>query len=104
MDDLGPFGCQNSDGPDAGKRGHGNRTVTARYGPDASRRMLRCSTGTARFSERKGPPVRRSAPPEDRDRLGVAARAEVGLPPHSLRLGFAHQIVTDPKNKDLCQV
>jgi LacI family transcriptional regulator len=57
MDDLGPFCCQNSDCPDVGKRGHGNLTVTSRYGADKSRRMLRCSTCKARFSERKGTPL-----------------------------------------------
>ena len=57
MDDLGRFCCQTSGCPDAGKRGHGNLTVTMRYGPDRSRRMLRCSTCKARFSERKGTPL-----------------------------------------------
>jgi LacI family transcriptional regulator len=56
MDDLGKFCCQNSACPDAGKRGHGNLTVTDRYGRDKSYRMLRCSTCKARFSERKGTP------------------------------------------------
>ncbi len=53
MDDLGPFCCLNLDCPDHGKRGHGNLTVTSRYGPGKTRRMLRCSTCKARFSERK---------------------------------------------------
>src|SRR6476619_4012991 len=57
MDDLGPFCCQNSDCPDVGKRGHGNLSVTSRYGVGKSRRMLRCSTCKARFSERKGTPL-----------------------------------------------
>src|SRR5215203_5624522 len=57
MDDLRPFCCQNADCPDVGKRGHGNLTVTSRYGPGKSRRMLRCSTCKARFSERKGTPL-----------------------------------------------
>ena len=57
MDDLGPFCCQNSTCPDVGKRGHGNLTVTARYGPNQARRMLRCSTCKDRFSERKGTPL-----------------------------------------------
>ena len=57
MDDLGPFCCQNSDCPDVGKRGHGNLTVTSRYGAGKARRMLRCSTCKARFSERKGTPL-----------------------------------------------
>src|SRR5882762_6004625 len=57
MDDLGSFCCQNSNCPDVGKRGHGNLTVTSRYGPNKSRRLLRCSTCKARFSERKGTPL-----------------------------------------------
>jgi LacI family transcriptional regulator len=57
MDDLTLFCCLNSDCPDHGKRGHGNLTVTMRYGPGKSRRLLRCSTCTARFSERKGTPL-----------------------------------------------
>jgi transposase-like protein len=57
MDDLSRFCCLNSDGPDHGKRGAGNPTVTSRYGPDKARRMLRCRTCRARFSERKGTPL-----------------------------------------------
>ena len=57
MDDLGAFCCQNPDCPDVGKRGHGNLTVTSRYGVGKARRMLRCSTCKARFSERKGTPL-----------------------------------------------
>lgn len=57
MDDLSGFCCLNSDCPGHGKRGAGNLTVTGRYGPDKSRRMLRCSTCKARFSERKGTPL-----------------------------------------------
>jgi LacI family transcriptional regulator len=57
MDDLGPFCCQNLDCPDVGKRGHGNLSVTSRYGPGKTRRMLRCRTCKIRFSERKGTPL-----------------------------------------------
>ena len=57
MDDLTRFGCLNSDCPDYGKRGAGNLTVPHRYGSGQSRRMLRCRTGKARFSERKGTPL-----------------------------------------------
>jgi LacI family transcriptional regulator len=57
MDDLGPFCCLNPDCPDQGKRGHGNLTVTSRYGPGKTRRMLRCRTCKTRFSERKGTPL-----------------------------------------------
>jgi transposase-like protein len=57
MDDLRRFCCLNSDCPDHGKRGAGNLTVTSRYGPDKSRRMLRCRTCQSRFSERKGTPL-----------------------------------------------
>ena len=56
MDDSTAFCCLNPDCPDCGKRGHGNRTVPARYGPRQTR-LLRCSTCTARFSERKGTPL-----------------------------------------------
>jgi LacI family transcriptional regulator len=57
MDDLARFCCLNSDCPDHGKRGAGNLSVTSRYGPGKSRRMLRCRTCQARFSERKGTPL-----------------------------------------------
>ena len=56
MDDLTAFCCLNPDCPDCGKRGHGNLTVPARYGPRQTR-LLRCSTCTARFSEGKGTPL-----------------------------------------------
>ena len=57
MDDLSRFCCLNSGCPDYGKRGAGNLTVPHRYGPGKSRRMLRCRTCKARFSERKGTPL-----------------------------------------------
>src|SRR3954465_9841850 len=57
MDDLSRFCCLNSGCPEHGKRGAGNLTVTGRCGPDKSRRLLRCSTCKARFSERKGTPL-----------------------------------------------
>jgi LacI family transcriptional regulator len=56
MDDLSTFCCQNPACPDYGKRGLGNLTVPARYGPQ-QRRLLRCRTCKARFSERKGTPL-----------------------------------------------
>jgi transposase-like protein len=56
MDDLSAFCCSNPSCVDLGKRGHGNLTVTMRYGPNKSRRLLRCRTCTTRFSERKGTP------------------------------------------------
>jgi transposase-like protein len=57
MDDLSRFCCLDSDCPDHGKRGAGNLTGTGRYGPRKQRRMLRCRTCKARFSERKGTPL-----------------------------------------------
>jgi transposase-like protein len=57
MDDLSRFCCLNSDCPDHGRRDAGNLTVTGRYGPGKARRMLRCRTCKARFSERKGTPL-----------------------------------------------
>jgi transposase-like protein len=55
-DDLSCFCCLNPDCPDYGKRGHGNLTVPMRYGGQR-RRLLRCKTCKARFSERKGTPL-----------------------------------------------
>jgi LacI family transcriptional regulator len=54
MDDLSQFCCLNTNCPDHGRRGAENLTVTFRYGPNKSRRMLRCRTCRDRFSERKG--------------------------------------------------
>jgi transposase-like protein len=65
MDDLSRFCCQNPKCPDYGKRGHGNLTVPARYGPQR-RRLLRCRTCQARFSERKGTPLFDTRLPEDK--------------------------------------
>ena len=55
-EDLSRFCCLNRDCPDHGKRGAGNLTVPMRYGPE-QRRLLRCKTCKARFSERKGTPL-----------------------------------------------
>jgi transposase-like protein len=57
MDDLSRFCCLNSRCSDHAKRGAGNLSVTSRYGPDKTRRMLRCRTCKARFSERRGTPL-----------------------------------------------
>ena len=57
MDDLSRFCCLNCDCPEHGKRGAGNLTVTHRYGPAKTRRLLRCRACKARFSERKGTPL-----------------------------------------------
>lgn len=57
MDDLSRFCCLNPRCPEYGKRGAGNLTVPHRYGPEKSRRMLRCRACKARFSERKGTPL-----------------------------------------------
>ena len=63
-DDLGRFCCLNPDCPDHGQRGAGNLTAPMRYGPQR-RRLLRCRTCKARFSERKGTPLYDSRlPPE----------------------------------------
>jgi len=65
MDDLSRFCCQNADCRDYGKRGHGNLTVSGRYGAQ-QRRLLRCRTCKARFSERKGTPLFDTRLPEDK--------------------------------------
>jgi transposase-like protein len=64
-DDLSAFCCQNSQCPDYGQRGQGNLTVPMRYGPQ-QRRLLRCTTCKARFSERKGTPLLGAQLPEDK--------------------------------------
>src|SRR5947209_7755378 len=55
-DDLSRFCCLNTACSDYGKRGAGNLSVAARYGAQ-QRRLLRCYTCKARFSERKGTPL-----------------------------------------------
>ena len=66
MDDLSRFCCQNSECPDYGKRGGENLSVCGRYGPNKQRRMLRCRTCKARFSERKGTPLFGATLPEEK--------------------------------------
>ena len=66
MDELELFCCQNLNCSDHGKRGHGNLTVTSRYGPGKTRRMLRCGTCKVRFSERKGTPLFQARLPDDK--------------------------------------
>jgi LacI family transcriptional regulator len=75
MDDLSRFCCLNPDCPDQGKRGHGNLTVPARYGHH-QRRLLRCRTCKARFSERKGTPLFDSRLPDDQARAVLHHLAE----------------------------
>ena len=66
MDDLSRFCCLNIDCPDHGKRGAGNLTVTGRYGPGKARRMLRCRSCKARFSERKGTVLEQARLPDEK--------------------------------------
>jgi transposase-like protein len=65
MDDLSQFCCQNPECADFGKRGLNNLTVPARYGR-SQRRVLRCRTCKARFSERKGTPFFNAALAEEK--------------------------------------
>ena len=46
--------CQNSECPDAGRRGHGNLTFRGYSGKTRRIRMVYCRTCKARSSERKG--------------------------------------------------
>ena len=64
-EDLSAFCCQNPDCPDYGQRGQGNLTAPMRYGPQ-QRRLLRCRTCKARFSERQGTPLLGAQLPEDK--------------------------------------
>jgi LacI family transcriptional regulator len=91
MDDLSQFCCQNAACPDSGKRGQGNLTVTMRYGPTQSRRMLRCSTCKSRFSERKGTPLFDSRLPPERVVAILAHVAEGVGTRKTARLTGTHQ-------------
>jgi transposase-like protein len=64
-EDLSRFCCLNPHCPDHGTRGAGNLTVPMRYGPHR-RRLLRCRTCKARFSERKGTPLFDSRLPKEK--------------------------------------
>jgi LacI family transcriptional regulator len=75
MDDLSPFCCLAAACPDLGKRGHGNLTVCARYGPH-QRRLLYCRSCKARFSERKGTPLFNARLPDDTARAVLAHVAD----------------------------
>lgn len=91
MDDLSPFCCHNPDCPDHGRRGHGNLTVTARYGSANARRMLRCKTCHARFSERKGTPLFDARLPTDRVAAVLAHVAEGVGTRKTARLAGVHR-------------
>ena len=56
MDDLSRFCCQNPRCPDYGRRGQGNLTACACYGPQHTR-LLYCRSCKYRFSERKCTPL-----------------------------------------------
>ena len=75
-EDLRCFACLNDACADFGKRGHGNLTVPARYGPRRRRRLLRCSTCKTRFTERKGTPLFDSRLPDDAAQAVLAHVAE----------------------------
>ena len=77
MDDLSCFCCLNPHCADHGKRGHGNLTVPARYGPHRTR-LLRCSTCKARFSERQGTPLFDARLPRDKV-VAVLAHVAEGI-------------------------
>lgn len=64
-EDLTAFCCHNPQCRDFGQRGKGNLTAPMRYGPHR-RRLLRCKTCKARFSERKGTPLFGAQLPEDK--------------------------------------
>jgi len=77
MGDLNRFCCLHPNCPEYGKRGHGNLTVPARYGPNKTR-LLRRSTCKARFSERKGTPLFDARLPADKV-VSVLAHVAEGI-------------------------
>jgi transposase-like protein len=94
MNDLDRFCCLNPACPDYAKRGHGNLTVPARYGPNRTR-VLRCSTCKDRFSERKGTPLYDARLPADKVAAVLAHVAEgVGTRKTSRLVGVHRDTVT----------
>jgi transposase-like protein len=74
--------CQNSQCPDAGRRGHGNLTFRGYSGKTRRIRMVYCRTRKARFSERKGTALEQARLPDatahavlDHIREGCGTRA-----------------------------
>src|SRR5512135_3319000 len=64
MHPIEHFCCQNSQCPDAGRRGHGNLTFRGYSGRTRRIRMVYCRTCKARFSERKGTVLEHSRLPD----------------------------------------
>jgi transposase-like protein len=92
-DDLSRFCCLNPECADYGQRDRGNLTVPMRYGPQ-QRRLLRCRTCKARFSERKGTPLFDSRLPEDQVVSVLAHVAEgVGVRKTSRLVGVTRNTV-----------
>jgi len=91
MDDLSRFCCQNSECPEYGKRGSENLSVCDHYGPNKQRRMLRCRTCKARFSERKGTPLFGANPPKDQVAVVLGHVAEGCGVRKTSRLTRAHK-------------
>jgi hypothetical protein len=60
--------CQNSQCPDAGRRGQGNLTFRGYSGQGKRIRMVFCRTCKARFSERKGTVLEQSRLSEEKVR------------------------------------
>src|SRR3954447_13021656 len=58
--------CQNSQCPDAGRRGQGNLTFRGWSGKGKRIRMVYCRTCKARFSERKGTVLEQARLPDER--------------------------------------
>ena len=96
MDDRSAFGCLNPDCPDHGNRGHGNLPVPRRSGRDPARRLLRCSTGTARFSERQGTPLFDARLPTD-PVVPILAHVAEGVGPRKTGRGTGGHPDTVPR-------
>ena len=66
MDDLARFCCLNPDCPDHGLGGGENLSASGHHGKATPIRSLRCRSCGDRFSERKGTPLFRSHPTEEK--------------------------------------
>ena len=95
MENLSAFCCQPPECPDYGKRGLVNLSVTAYYGSESKRRMLRCRICGARFSERKGTPLFDIRLPEEKVAAILSRLNEgCGVRKTSLLLGLSKDTVT----------
>src|SRR3954452_11636487 len=96
--------CQNSQCPEAGRRGHGNLTFRGYSGKGKRIRMVYCRTCKARFSERKGTVLEQSRLPDEkvRDVLNHIREAAGRAPPAACSMSIrTPSHATSPEPADM---